>query len=427
MLRLRSVKTSLKPIAHHRLIHSTPTLQAKVDAPKVASVLSKLVTQTDRFKTYKPVTPGLRHLRRPLAPHLYEGRPIRLLTVAKRKTGGRNSQGKITVRHIGGGHRRRLRILDFARVESGPHDVARIEYDPGRSAHIALLKSRDPLSRSPISYILAPEGVRAGDVVESYRQGIPKGLVQGFDDHPRPSKKQLRAARKEAAERINAAKANPISALGVHSTLPYGASVSQTDPAAPQSVIDPAFLRAAAADAEASLSLGILRTLTLKTGNVLPLRLIPSGTIIHNVSLDPNGKGILCRSAGAFAQVVAHDDKGKYTQVRLQSGEVRNVLQNCVGTIGKVSNADWRLRSLGKAGRSRWLGRRPRVRGMAMNACDHPHGGGRGKSKGNKHPRSVWGWLTKGKRTRRPTDKDGNKMVVHQRPRGKEKSKGGRS
>ncbi|KAG9009694.1 hypothetical protein FRB94_011549 [Tulasnella sp. JGI-2019a] len=425
MLRIRPLQKSLAPIYRQgRTFSSTPAYYAKVDAPKVASVLSKLVTQTDRFKTYKPVTPGLRHLRRPLAPHLYGGRPIRLLTVAKRKTGGRNSQGKITVRHIGGGHRRRLRILDFSRVESGPQDVVRIEYDPGRSAHIALLKSRNPLSKSPISYILAPEGVRAGDVVESYRQGIPKGLVQGFDDQPRPSKKQLRAARKEAADRIDAAaKASPLTALGATSTLPYSLP-SSIDPSAPQTVVDPALLRSAAASSEASLSLGILRTLVLKTGNVLPLRLIPSGTIIHNVSLDPNGKGILCRSAGSFAQVVAHDDKGKYTQVRLQSGEVRNVLQNCVGTIGKVSNADWRLRQLGKAGRSRWLGRRPRVRGMAMNACDHPHGGGRGKSKGNKHPRSVWGWLTKGKRTRRPTDKDGNKMVVHQRPRGKEKTKG---
>ncbi|OSX66790.1 hypothetical protein POSPLADRAFT_1042104 [Postia placenta MAD-698-R-SB12] len=332
------------------------------------------------FKTYKPVSPGIRHLKRPLAPHLFKGRPLRLLTVAVRKKGGRNAHGRITVRSRGGGHRRRIRVVDFMRTEPGPHDVVRIEYDPNRSAHIALLKNRNPnVDGSKVwSYILATEGLRAGHVVESFRQGIPEGLVPGFVDS-----KNVRGRSLEQ---------------------PEGAEVQ------PSSTM--------------SLAQGILRSLTIKPGNVLPLRLIPTGTVIHNISLDPQGRAILVRSAGTFAQVVAHEDSGRYTQVRLQSGEVRKVLQECIATVGKVSNPLWKNRNLGKAGRNRWLGRRPHVRGMAMNRCDHPHGGGRGKSKGNKDPRSIWGWLTKGKRTRKPGPKgpkNSNKMVVRERPRGKEK------
>ncbi|KAI0251349.1 mitochondrial ribosomal protein subunit L2 [Lactifluus subvellereus] len=330
------------------------------------------------FKTYKPITPGIRHLRRPLNPHLYKGRPLRLLTVALRKKGGRNSKGRITVRSRGGGHRRRIRLVDFMRIEPGPHDVVRIEYDPNRSAHIALIKNRNPNveGTKKWSYILACEGLRAGHVVESFRQGIPDGLVEGFVD----SKK-------------------------IRGKAP---GVDDNDLAL----------------ANASLASGLLRARTVKPGNVLPLRLIPTGTIIHCIALNPEGRGILVRSAGSFGQVVVHEDNGRYTQVRLQSGEVRRVLQDCVATIGKVSNPLWKGRSLGKAGRARWLGRRPHVRGVAMNAVDHPHGGGRGKSKSNKHPRSIWGWLTKGKRTRKPGPKGpkgSNKMVVRERPRGVEK------
>ncbi|KAI0079556.1 mitochondrial ribosomal protein subunit L2 [Panus rudis PR-1116 ss-1] len=336
------------------------------------------------FKTYKPITPGIRHLKRPLNLHLYPGRPLRQLTVPLRRKGGRNSHGHITIRFRGGGHKQRIRLVDFMRTEPGPHDVVRIEYDPGRSAHIALLKNRNPQAtgRKLWSYILAPEGLRAGDVVESYRQGIPDGLVPGFVDSKNIRGKALAASDHEA-----------------------GTGQVQTT-------------------STASLALGLLRTLTIKTGNVLPLRLIPPGTIIHNIALHPEGRAILVRSAGTFAQIVAHEDSGRYSQVRLQSGEVRKVLQDCVATIGKVSNPLWKNRNLGKAGRSRWLGRRPHVRGMAMNRCDHPHGGGRGKSKGNKQPRSVWGWLTKGKRTRKPGPKgpkNSNKMVIRERPRGKEK------
>jgi ribosomal protein L2 len=348
------------------------------------------------FKTYKPITPGIRHLRRPLNPHLYNGRPLRLLTVALRKKGGRNSTGRITVRSRGGGHRRRIRLVDFMRTEPGPYDVVRIEYDPNRSAHIALIKNRDANieGAKKWSYILACEGLRAGHVVESFRQGIPDGLVDGFVDSKKIRGKVL--------------------------------AVDDDDSAA----------------ANASLAIGLLRARTVKPGNVLPLRLIPTGTIIHSIALKPDGRGILVRSAGSFGQVIVHEDNGRYSHVRLQSGEVRRVLQDCVATIGKVSNPLWKGRSLGKAGRARWLGRRPHVRGVAMNSyvaflpehatavfikissVDHPHGGGRGKSKSNKHPRSIWGWQTKGKRTRKPGPKGpkgSNMMVIRERPRGVEK------
>ncbi|KAK7468965.1 mitochondrial 54S ribosomal protein rml2 [Stygiomarasmius scandens] len=337
------------------------------------------------FKTYKPVTPGIRHLRRPLNPHLYEGRPVRLLTIPKRKKGGRNNSGRITVRHRGGGHRQRIRTVDFRRDEPGIHDVVRIEYDPGRSAHIALLKNRSPLAEGTKkwSYIIATEGMRAGDTVQSFRSGIPDDLVPGLVLE-KPSQKR---ANKD----------------GTEEELSTQESSDQ------------------------SLALGMFRALTLKSGNVLPLYLIPPGTVIHNIALSPQGPGILVRSAGSSALVMAHEDSGRYTQVRLQSGEIRKVLQECCATIGQVGNYLWKNRSLGKAGRSRWLGWRPSVRGVAMNAKDHPHGGGRGKSKSNKHPVSIWGWGTKGTRTRKPGPKgpkNSNKMVIRERPRGVEKRTG---
>ncbi|KAF7791071.1 hypothetical protein EIP86_002032 [Pleurotus ostreatoroseus] len=331
------------------------------------------------FKTKKPVTPGLRHFKLPLSPHLYQGRPLRDLTAPLRRKGGRNGHGRITIRFRGGGHKQRIRLVDFFRNEPGACDVVRIEYDPGRSAHIALIKNRNPKVKQAYSYIIAPEGLRAGQVVESFRKGIPEGLVPGFVDSKDVRGSQLEAPKEEGASQTTSTE---------------------------------------------SLALGMLRSLTLRPGNVLPLRLIPTGTVVHNVTLKPEGRALLVRSAGTFAQVIEHERGGKYSHVRLQSGEVRKVLQDCVATIGKVSNANWQSRSLGKAGRSRWLGRRPHVRGMAMNRCDHPHGGGRGKSKGNKDPRSVWGWLTKGKRTRKPGPKgpkNSNKFVVRERPRGKEK------
>jgi ribosomal protein L2 len=308
--------------------------------------------QSSQFKTYKPITPSIRHLRRPISSHLYEGRPVRELTIPQRKKGGRNAHGRITVRWRGGGHKRRLRNVDFMRMEPGLQDVIRIEFDPGRSAHIALVKHRNPSAALSYAYILACEGLRAGDVVQSFRQGIPDGLVPGYVDS------DYLKRRRESSAQANAS-----------------LSPSPLDPSAPQSVLplelveEKASSTSEAAEAATrNLSLGVLRAITIKPGNVLPLRLIPTGTQVHSISLRPTGRGILVRSAGSFGQIVAHDDEGKWTQVRLQSGEVRNILQTCCATIGKVSNADWKNRSLGKAGRSRWLGRRPSVRGMAMNA-----------------------------------------------------------
>ncbi|KAJ3836936.1 translation protein SH3-like domain-containing protein [Lentinula raphanica] len=355
------------------------------------------------FQTYKPVTPGLRHLKRPLNPHLYAGRPVRLLTYPLRKTGGRNNTGRITVRHRGGGHRQRIRIVDWKREEGGIWDVVRIEYDPGRSAHLALIKRRPTQGVADLStpagseqpqagpgwaYILATEGMRAGDSVQSFRSGIPPDLVPGLN----------------------------LSAPGTKSKSQSNSSDDED------------------ADTSSSLALGIFRALTLKSGNVLPLALIPPGTVVHNLTLTATGPARLVRSAGTSALVVAHEtadqfpspDPTLYTQVRLASGEIRRILQTAFATIGTVSNPLWKNRSLGKAGRSRWLGWRPAVRGVAMNAKDHPHGGGRGKGKSNKHPVSIWGWGTKGTRTRKPGPKgpkNSNKLVIKERPRGVDRRK----
>ncbi|KAJ2924355.1 hypothetical protein H1R20_g12748, partial [Candolleomyces eurysporus] len=368
-------RTPYAPLARQPLLPSR-TYATEIWKNTTNVDIENALSRTENiFKTYKPITPGIRHLKRPLSPHLYEGRPVRLLTIPKRKKGGRNADGHITVRHRGGGHKQRIRTLDFLRMTPGVHDVVRIEYDPGRSAHIALLRNRDPNAEGTQkwSYIVATEGMRAGDKVQSFRQGIPEGFIPGFESP------------KETA----------------------GLEASEGEDASSH-----------------SLALGILRSMTLLPGNVLPLKLIPPGTVINSISLKPEGPAILVRSAGTFGQVVSHEENGRYVHVRLQSGEVRKVLRECCATIGKVSNPLWKNRSLGKAGRARWLGRRPSVRGVAMNACDHPHGGGRGKSKSNKHPVSIWGWGTKGTRTRRPGPKgpkNSNKMVVRERPRGKEK------
>lgn len=333
MLRCRAsllrIPQTLRPL---RLLHNPlrTTILARTYATEALPssshsdrVNASLADTAALFKTYKPVTPGLRHLRRPRNAHLYEGRPVRDLTVPRRKKGGRNNQGRITVRHIGGGHKQRIRIVDFARNTPGIHDVVRIEFDPGRSAHIALLQSRDA-SAGPLkfSYILAPEGLRAGDTVQSFKMGIPADIAPEY-----ASQQEL----SEASEEKDL-------------TAASGASTDM------------------------SLAMGLLRSITVKAGNVLPLKLIPPGTSIHNISLKPGGRGILVRSAGSYGTIVAHADGDRYVQVRLQSGEIRKVLQDCCATIGAVSNPLWKDRSLGKAGRSRWLGHRPKVRGVAMNA-----------------------------------------------------------
>lgn len=324
------------------------------------SVLATLSKAQVLFKTYKPVTPGLRHLKRPISAHLYEGPPVRALTVAKRKTGGRNNHGHVTVRHRGGGHRRRIRIVDFKRPEPGKQDVVRIEFDPGRSAHIALLKHRNPDVNQIWSYILAPEGLRAGDEVESFREGIPDGLVAGFTD------KSWKGRQTNTLLTANA----PPPLSNVETTVSSPSSVSE--PTSNDATTDALGSSSFADDESRQLSIGILRALVIRPGNVLPLRIIPPGTMIHAISLDPNGRAILVRSAGSFATVISQDADtekgGKYTQVKLQSGEVRHILSSCCGTIGRVSNPNWKDRSLGKAGRSRNLGWRPSVRGVAMNA-----------------------------------------------------------
>jgi large subunit ribosomal protein L2 len=264
-------------------------------------------------KTYKPTSPG----RRGLVGHTFEevtrSTPERSLVRTLRKKGGRNFRGKITVRHRGGGHKRRYRLIDFKRDKQGiPSRVASIEYDPNRSARIALLVYADGEKR----YIIAPLGLRVGDQV--------------------------------------------VSGSGVE----------------------------------------------IRVGNSLPLREIPLGTQVHNIELQPGRGGQMARSAGTSAQVLAKE--GNYATLRLPSGEMRMVLDRCMATVGQVGNVDHSNISMGKAGRKRWLGIRPTVRGSAMNPNDHPHGGGEGRSPiGMPSPKSPWGKPTLGKRTRgrRPSDK----------------------
>lgn len=309
------------------------------------------------MKTYKPRTPGLRHLRRPINDHLWKGRPYRKLTFPKigHGKGGRNHGGQVTVRHRGGGHRRRIRTVDFVRKEPGKHIVERIEYDPNRSAHLALLENAKTKTKS---YIIAAEGMRAGDVVESFRAGIPKELLDSMGG-----------------------------------------------------VIDP----------------GMLAAKTAFRGNCLPIHMVPIGTQVYNIGSTPGKGAVFCRSAGTYGTVIAKEEKGKKivdVTVKLQSGEVRTVAKDACATVGVASNPHWHFRQLGKAGRSRWLNIRPTVRGVAMNAVDHPHGGGRGKSKGNVHPVSIWGTPAKGGyKTRKK--RNPNKYVVQERPRnhGKRRSK----
>lgn len=303
-----------------------------------------------KLRTYTPRTPGVRHLRRPVNDHLWKGRPIHRLTFPKRghAKGGRNNSGRVTVRHHGGGHKRRIRMVDFMRADPGPHLVERIEYDPGRTAHIALVRSKET---TKLSYILAADGMRAGEVVQSYMSGIPDDLWQSMGG-----------------------------------------------------TVDP----------------GVLAARTAWRGNCLPLHMIPVGTLIFNVGLRPGKGGQLCRGAGTYATVVAkgsdsrqQDLESEQTEeekkplsarekqkqerlaqhitVRLSSGETRLIHKDCCATIGIASNPNYHYTQLGKAGRSRWLNIRPTVRGLAMNAMDHPHGGGRGKSKGNVDPKSPWG------------------------------------
>jgi large subunit ribosomal protein L2 len=261
------------------------------------------------LKYYKPTTPGQRQLVLVERKGLWKGKPIKELTEGLSKTGGRNNHGRITTRHIGGGHKRRYRLIDFKRLKDGVTAVVeRLEYDPNRTAFIALVQYTD----GEQSYILAPQRLAIGD-----------RIVSGED-----------------------------------------------------------------AD--------------IKVGNALPLKKIPVGTIIHNIEMKARKGGQLARSAGTYGQIIGRD--AGYIQVRLSSGEMRMINGECRATIGAVSNPDQKNINLSKAGRSRWLGIRPTVRGIAMNPVDHPHGG---RTNGGRHPVTPWGVQTKGKKTRgkKPSDK----------------------
>jgi len=258
------------------------------------------------LKKFRPITPTLRHTVLPDFSELTRSRPVRGLTEPKRRSGGRDNKGHVSMRWIGGGHKRRYRLIDFRRDKDGvPARVASIEYDPNRSARIALLNYFDGERR----YIVAPDGLKVGELVQS------------------------------------------------------------------------------GPDAE------------IKLGNCLPLKNIPLGTSIHNVEMVPGRNSRVARSAGAFCQLMAKD--GDYAQLRLPSGEVRMFHVNCRAVIGQVGNLDHENVSSGKAGRTRWLGRSPSVRGVAMNPVDHPMGGGEGKTSGGRHPCSPWGQSAKGLKTRK--------------------------
>ncbi|MCW0234555.1 MAG: 50S ribosomal protein L2 [Ferrovibrio sp.] len=274
------------------------------------------------LKTYKPVTPSTRGLVLIDRSQLYKGRPVKELTEGLKKTGGRNHFGRITTRHIGGGHKRRYRMIDFKRRKFDIGAVVeRIEYDPNRTAFIALIKYDD----GELAYIIAPQRLKAGDRV------------------------------------VSGEKAD------------------------------------------------------IKPGNAMPLKSIPVGTIIHNVEMKPGKGGQMARSAGSFVQLVGKDQG--MALVRLASGEQRLVQAECMATIGAVSNPDNQNTKLGKAGRKRWMGVRPTVRGVAMNPIDHPHGGGEGRTSGGRHPVTPWGKNTKGKRTR--NNKRTQNMILRRRPPGK--------
>ncbi|HOP86872.1 MAG TPA: 50S ribosomal protein L2 [Syntrophorhabdaceae bacterium] len=271
-------------------------------------------------REYKPTSPGRRFMSVLTYDEITKKEPEKSLVVKLKKTGGRNHSGRITTRHIGGGHKRKYRIIDFKRDKFDiPGKVSSIEYDPNRSANIALINYLDGEKR----YILAPLGLKVGETVIS-------------------SKKP---------------------------------------------------------DTE------------IKEGNAMPLQYIPLGTFIHNIELKPGKGGQIARSAGNYSQLIAKE--GDYGHVRLPSGEVRLIHLSCMATIGQVGNIEHENISIGKAGRSRWLGIRPTVRGTAMNPVDHPLGGGEGRSKGGRHPCSPWGQLAKGLKTRK--NKRTEKFIIKHR------------
>ena len=276
------------------------------------------------LKTYKPATSGLRQLIIVDRSELYKGNPEKSLTVGLTKSGGRDNFGHVTSRRIGGGHKRKYRVIDFKRNKFDCEaTVERIEYDPNRTSFIALINYED----GEKAYILAPQRLKAGDKV------------------------------------ISSEKAD------------------------------------------------------IKPGNAMPLKSMPVGTIVHNVELKVGKGGQLVRSAGCYAQVVGKD--AGYAQLKLSSGELRIVREECLATVGAVSNPDNQNVSLGKAGRARWLGARPVSRGVAMNPVDHPHGGGEGRTSGGRHPVTPWGKPTKGAKTR--SNKKTDRFIMRSRHENKKK------
>jgi len=270
------------------------------------------------IKRYKPTSAGRRNMSVAGFEEVTKTTPEKALLEPIKKSGGRNNHGHMTIRHRGGGHKRMYRVIDFRRNKVGvPANVAAIEYDPNRTARIALLHYLD----GEKTYILAPSGLNVGDQVISSRNA------------------------------------------------------------------------------------------DIKPGNCLPLEFIPTGTIVHAIELRPEKGAQLARSAGVSAQLMAKE--GKYALLRLPSGELRKVLQACRATIGAVGNEEYQNILWGKAGRSRWLGQRPRVRGVAMNPIDHPHGGGEGRTSGGRHPTTPWGKPTKGYKTR--NNKKTDKYIVRRR------------
>lgn len=335
---------------------ATPAAEGEARPRRVLTF--KTTSGLSNFKTFLPVTPSLRQLRQPISEHLHKGDPLRALTIAKRSTGGRNESGRITVRARGGGHKRRIRNVDFNRAEAGEQEVVRIEYDPGRSAHIALIKHK---VSGDLSYILAPVTLREGDVVQSFRAGIPDSFAVRGAPAPVAPASALLSLDVPGTLSAFAARSGGLSDLTSTSSVP--SLILPTDPSLPQTVLPPAFL------APEQVDLGVLRSLAVKPGNCLPIRFLPPGTPIHAISLTPNGPFILCRSAGTSARIISAVTEGKkHAQVKLSSGEVRLVGLECLASVGVVSNNDHQHRNLGKAGRMRWLGFRPQTRGVAMNA-----------------------------------------------------------
>jgi large subunit ribosomal protein L2 len=277
------------------------------------------------LKTFNPMTPSQRQLVQVDRSELHKGAPVKALVEGLSKSGGRNNNGRITSRRMGGGHKRKYRLIDFKRQKFDVEaTVERLEYDPNRTAFIALIKYND----GELSYIIAPQRLAAGDKVVA---------SQSAD---------------------------------------------------------------------------------IKPGNAMPLKNIPIGTIIHNVEMKPGKGAQIARSAGAYVQLVGKDSG--YAQLKLRSGELRMVHAECLATIGAVSNPDHQNTNDGKAGRSRWKGIRPSVRGVAMNPVDHPHGGGEGRTSGGRHPVTPWGKCTKGSRTRTKKKQSSN-MIIRSRHQAKKK------